>query len=285
MGESTIKSIHFEVKKQFVYIGVTAYSISYIFGIIVRDNRLGKNHNEKRDDVLYSKILLPVNAPPEYADPQTFVDELEKAEYRRGAIKNIRSDARILRKIIVGLPNELAQEELIALAERYVMENYVNIGMCTALAVHKGDNVTDPAKSNPHMHILTATRPVEPDGSGFSIYKERAWNARSNVSLWREQFAAMANTEYERKELSIQYDHRNFVRQGLDREAMKRLNRRDYECELRGELTRAGEANRARAARNAERERIKLELQRKENERRTIAQIQQEIDRGYEFER
>jgi hypothetical protein len=268
-----------------INIGSTAHCVSYQFGINAYDKLLGKYYYQSRDDVLFADILLPKDAAHEYSVPQTFIDEVEWAETRRGT-QRPRRDARTLRMFIGSLPQELPVEANIGLAKGYAM-SFIEQGMCAALAVHSS-KIATPEKYNPHMHMLLTTRPIEADGR-FSIYKGQTlglgWDNRGNIEKWRASFADMINQAYEQDDSKLRVDHRSFVRQGKNREALKWLNRRDYELELRGERTARGDENRAIMARNAERESAERERRRKENERETLRLIQQEIYHGWELER
>jgi hypothetical protein len=75
------------------------------------------------------------------------------------------------------------------------------MGMCAVVAIHEGRNENNPAFNNPHMHVLLTTRPINSEGNGFDQKKERNWNKRSYVTLWREQLATMINNAYERNGL------------------------------------------------------------------------------------
>lgn len=180
--------VHVEIKN--VSIGSTAAKVAYQRGERIQDERLGKVHDyTQREDVIFAEIITPQNASPKLLDPQVFVNLVEQAERRK--------DSRTLREITISLPNELSIKENIGLAKKYVTENFVNLGMCAALAVHEGHNV-DPEKNNPHIHVLLSTRPICSETGGFSAKKNRDWNQRSNVTLWRERLAMEINEAYKR---------------------------------------------------------------------------------------
>jgi hypothetical protein len=221
-----------------------AGKLGYHRGEKIRDNFLGKTYNYTcRRDVLHKEIILPKNAPREYSNPQIFINAVDKAEKRK--------DSQTLRAIIASLPNELSIEENIKLARKYVIENFVSAGMCASLAIHEGKN-RNPAKNNPHMHILLTLRPI--NGSvGFSAKKNRDWNSRANVARWRESLAALINEAYVRIGIKARVSHESYIKQGKKMEAKKYLSRFDYEREKRGIRTIRGDINRAIRARNTER--------------------------------
>ena len=92
------------------------------------------------------------------------------------------------------------------------------------------------------------------DHAGFEAKKNRTWNDRQNVEIWRQQWAAAQNRELERKGLHIRVNHESYERQGLDREATVHLGHEAAAMERRGLRTERGDHNRAVAARNMERE-------------------------------
>ena len=75
-----------------------------------------------------SEILLPVHAPPEYADRETLWNAAEKVE--RG------KKAQLAYSFDIALQNEFSMEENIALARQFLLEQFVSRGMIADFAVH-----------------------------------------------------------------------------------------------------------------------------------------------------
>ena len=109
----------------------------------------------RKGGVICSDILLPSHAPPEYADRQTLWNAVEKAE--RG------KNAQLAYSFDIALQNEFSLEENIALARRFLLENFVSRGMVVDFAVHQPDR-EDGGIPNPHFHVLCPIRPIEQDG-------------------------------------------------------------------------------------------------------------------------
>ena len=105
--------------------------------------------------MLHAEILLPPNAPPEYADRQTLWNAVEKVEKNK--------KAQLAYSFDIALQNELSTEENIALARCFVQENFVSRGMIADLVVHEPDK--ENGIPNPHFHVLTTMRPLNPDGT------------------------------------------------------------------------------------------------------------------------
>jgi ATP-dependent exoDNAse (exonuclease V) alpha subunit len=110
-----------------------------------------------KNGVVHTEILLPGNAPNEYADRAKLWNAVEMAEKNR--------NAQLAREVEIALPIELTQEQNLDLAREYVLDNFVSAGMCADICIHdKGDG-------NPHAHIMLTMRPL--DESGEWIGKQR----------------------------------------------------------------------------------------------------------------
>ncbi len=218
--------------------------ISYISGKKLRDHYNNITCYSQRRDVLYCKIFQPDKAPPYFNKLQNLCDEIDKAERRY--------DARTAREFKCSLPNELPSHELIQIVTDYIEDNFVNHGLCAVAAIHEGRNENDPSKNNPHVHIIVPARSVETDG--FSKKKDREWDNKKYIGIWREQWAIVQNRAYERNGLDIRVSHETLEVQGKkDREPTIHLCLADFQKEKRGEHTIAGDRKRAIAARNNER--------------------------------
>ena len=130
-------------------------------------------------------------------------------------------------------------EENIALARRFVQEHFVSKGMIADLAVHKPDK--ENGISNPHFHVMTTMRPLNPDGTwgskqrreyaldenGERIRDEKGdyvfnavhmtdWHEPETLERWREAWCRIVNDEFERKGMSDRIDHRSYEAQGIE---------------------------------------------------------------------
>ena len=124
-------------------------------------------------------------------------------------------------------------DENIALAQRFVQEHFVSKGMIADLAVHEPDK--ENGIPNPHFHVLTTMRPLNPDGSwvnkqrreyaldenGERIWDEKDdyvvnavhstdWHDLETLEHWREAWCQMVNAEFERKSLENRIGHRSY---------------------------------------------------------------------------
>lgn len=220
-----------------------------------------KNYSYKSGEVLAKGILLPPNAPPEYADRQTLWNAVEKAENQW--------NSQLARGIIMALPNEIPKEELEPLVRDYCREQFVSRGMIADFAIHdKGDG-------NPHAHILLTMRAMDENGKwlpkAHKVYdldengerirlpsgewksrKENTvdWNDKSNAELWRSKWAEAVNRVYEKHELPVRLDLRSFERQGKEELPTVHLGPAVAHMEQKGIRTEIGDYNREIKAHN-----------------------------------
>ena len=208
------------------------------------DEYSGKTFDYSRSsDYLHNGVSLPENAPPGFHDPLLLCDAIEKAERRY--------DARIGRTVWLTLQNNLTPEEWIEQVRDFVEEAFVSLGMCAIWAIHDSKNPDDPSKNNPNAHILLTDRPVDRDG--FCAKKDRTWNSKKHVRIWRKMWADTQNRMLESKGLE-KVSHDSLEVQNIKREPTIPLGRAAIEMEKRGIETEKGNKNREIKARNSERE-------------------------------
>lgn len=228
---------------------------NYISGERLYDSYEDRTYYRRREDVLYFKIFQPSQAPERFYDLQNLCDAVEMAEKRY--------DSRTAREIKASLPNELPLAELEQIVSEYVERNFTSYNLCVLVAVHEGNNELNPQHNNPHAHIILPMREVSSDG--FAPKKNRQWNHKRYIRIWREDWAGTVNRAYERAKLPLRVDAASLEVQGeYDREPTIHLSRIDWQKEKKGERTVAGDRKREIKARNEELERErKLQLERR----------------------
>ena len=217
------------------------------------------NDFTRKGGVLHTEILLPPNAPPEYADRQTLWNAVERAEKNK--------KAQLAYSFDIALQNELTMDENIALARRFVQEHFVSKGMIADLAVHEPDK--DNGIPNPHFHVLTTMRPLNPDGTwgnkqrreyaldenGERIRDEKGeyvfnavhttdWHEPETLERWREAWCQMVNNEFERKGIDARIDHHSYEAQGIEQIPTVHEGPLVQKMEKRGIRTQKGDLNR-----------------------------------------
>lgn len=201
----------------------------------------------RKGGVVYTEILLPPHAPREYADRQTLWNAVEAAE--RG------KNAQLAYSFDIALQNEFALEESIALARRFLLDNFVSRGMIADFAVHHPDKAG--GIENPHFHVLCPIRPLDPDGTWGAkqrrVYRENGkfdavpttdWGKPETLEEWRKAWAELCNTKFKDKGLECRIDHRSYERQGIDQAPTVHEGVAVRQMEAKGIATDKGERNR-----------------------------------------
>ena len=261
-------------------------SAAYRAGERLYSERYGEYSDyTRKGGVVYTEILLPPHAPREYADRQTLWNAVEAAE--RG------KNAQLAYSFDIALQNEFTLEENIALARRFLLDNFVSRGMIADFAVHRPDKAG--GIENPHFHVLCPTRPLNPDSSWgakqrrvyrkdgkFDAVPTTDWGKPETLEEWREAWAKLCNTKFKDRGLECRIDHRSYEKLGIDQAPTVHEGVAVRQMEARGIATDKGERNRwirsANAMLRTLREKIKamtvwLEEIRAESQSPTLAAL------------
>ena len=150
-----------------------------------------------------------------------------------------RVDAQLARELIIALPEELTRAENIALVQEFVRDNLTSKGMIADWVYHDKDG-------NPHIHLMTALRPLTEEGfgrktvpvlgrdgqplrvmrpdrqNGKIVYKQWAGD-KETMKAWKIAWAQTANRHLTLAGHDIRLDGRSYAEQGLDGFAQKHL--------------------------------------------------------------
>ena len=227
----------------------------------------------KKGGVVYSEILLPAHAPPEYSDRSTLWNSVEKAEKSR--------NAQLAREIEIALPAELDRKAQITLVCVYVRDTFVASGMCVDFSIH------DKNDGNPHAHIMLTIRPLNERGEwgakcrkeydldghgqriplssgGFKSHRVNTtdWNDPGKAEVWRAAWAVTCNRALEQIGRPERIDHRSYIRQGVQKISTVHMGVAATQMERRGLPTEKGTVNREIAAQNRLLKEIKARITR-----------------------
>ncbi|WP_233970755.1 MobQ family relaxase [Pectobacterium versatile] len=160
----------------------------------ITDDRTGNTYDfSHRTDLFHHQILAPVSAPAHIIESSTALwNEVEKVERQK--------DGQTARFFDVAIPCELSNEDKIKLVAEYCQKNFVDKGMTADIAFHDLDS------NNPHAHVMLTLKPITADGFGK---KERSWNDKKNVILWRESWSVIANRYLAATGSNERIDHRS----------------------------------------------------------------------------
>ena len=97
-------------------------SAAYRAGEALTSEYYGEKYDyTRKGGIVFSEILLPSHAPPEYADRETLWNAVEKAERRK--------DAQLAYSFDIALQNEFTMEENKAIVKEYLQEHFISRGM------------------------------------------------------------------------------------------------------------------------------------------------------------
>ncbi|EHL15023.1 hypothetical protein HMPREF9628_02308, partial [Peptoanaerobacter stomatis] len=209
----------------------------------------------RKGGIAHTEILLPQNAPQEFANRSVLWNSVEKIEKSK--------NSQLAREIEIALPKELNREKQIELVREYVKENFVKVGMCADIALH------DKNDGNPHAHILLTMRPLNEDktwgakskkeyildenGEKVKLkngnYKTRKinttdWNEQEKTEQWRKAWAGITNKYLEGNSIQEKVDHRSYERQGIEQIPTIHLGVSATQMEKKGITTDRGNINR-----------------------------------------
>ena len=221
----------------------------------------------RKKGVICSEILLPPHAPREFADRETLWNAVEHIEHGK--------KAQLAYSFEISLQNEFSLEENIALARKFLLDNFVSRGMTVDVAFHEKET-EKVGTPNPHFHFLCAIRPMNPDGTwGFKqrrVYRldedgnrirdqngkflfdavpTTDWGDPETLEYWRQAWADVCNAKFAEKGLDVRIDHRSYERQGLDLLPTIHEGAAVRAMEKKGIRTEKGEFNRWIKATNA----------------------------------
>lgn len=141
-------------------INSSVKSVAYVLRADLTDERRGRRHNftnYKAEDqyVVASGTVLPLDAPPEWSDPQVLWNAAE--------FFNDTKTGRPARGKRITLPKEFNDEQLISLCEALVV-NEQSEGRCVTWALHKSKTWNEESWYQPHLHIIETTNPCNSQG-------------------------------------------------------------------------------------------------------------------------
>lgn len=151
-----------------------------------------------REDVVFSAILLPEDAPDWAADRSQLWNTVDTTARRK--------DARLAKTIEAAITRDVPPEQREALLRDYAAP-YVALGCVADVAIHE-----DGTGHNPHVHILLTTRVLTHDGFGKKL---SAIEQRRFVKEARERWAELTNRYLKQAGSTLRVDHRSYKARGI----------------------------------------------------------------------
>ena len=275
---------------------------AYRSGTKIVDDEFGETHDyTRKGGVVFSEILLCVNAPSKYSDRQTLWNEVQKIEKQK--------NAQLCREVEVALPIEFSRNEQIEVVREYIKKNFTDKGMIADWSLH------DKSDGNPHAHILLTMRPLKPNGEWGAKRKDSYalddngnripvidqktgkqkigargrkmwerisiqstdWNDQTKAEEWRKSWADICN-EHLKGQAHI--DHRSYARQGKEQLPMLHESYAARKIVKRGGYSYIIEYNEQVRKFNRERELIDKGIAKVQNELKQLEQEKDDIQKG-----
>ena len=222
-----------------------------------------KHYPEKRG-IVHNEILLPANAPPEYADRNTLWNAAEAVEKQW--------NSQLARRWVLTIPREIPPDQYAVLVREFCEQQFVSKGMIVDFAIHD----TYPPGHNPHAHVMLTMRAMDEHGkwlpksrkvydldengeriklpSGrWKSHKEDTvdWNDQKYAEIWRQGWADTANRYLEAIGSPERLDLRSYARQGIDKIPTVHMGPAVSQLEKKGIQTNIGNLNRDIKAANS----------------------------------
>jgi len=187
-----------------------------------------KHYPEKRG-IVHNEILLPANAPQEYADRNTLWNAAEAVEKQW--------NSQLARRWVLTIPREIPPDQYAVLVREFCEQQFVSKGMIADFAIHD----PHPPGHNPHAHVLLTMRAMDEHGkwlpksrkvydldengeriklpSGrWKSHKEDTvdWNDQKYCEIWRHEWEVIQNRYLDANDRPERVDLRSYARQGLE---------------------------------------------------------------------
>ena len=275
---------------------------AYRSGTKIVDDEFGETHDyTRKGGVVFSEVLLCINAPSTYSDRQTLWNEVQKIEKQK--------NAQLCREVEVALPIEFPRDEQIEVVREYIKKNFTNKGMIADWSLH------DKSDGNPHAHILLTMRPLKQNGEWGAKRKDSYalddngnripvidpktgkqkigargrkmwerisiqstdWNDQTKAEEWRKSWADICNKHLKGQ---AHIDHRSYARQGKEQLPMLHESYAARKIVKRGGYSYIVEYNEQVRKFNRERELIDKGIAEVQNELKQLEQEKDDIQKG-----
>lgn len=165
-----------------------------------------------RQDVVFSRIVLPDDAPAWAADRQILWNKVDLAAQRK--------DARLAKVIEAAIMRDVPSGRRVDLILAFVAP-YTALGCVADVAIHE-----DGTGHNPHVHVLLTTRRLTAEGFAAKL---AALDQRNFVKQARKRWADLTNQFLQEAGSSVRVDHRSYRARGIGAEPTQHRGPNDVE--------------------------------------------------------
>ncbi|MDR6643562.1 hypothetical protein J2X57_002783 [Luteibacter sp. 1214] len=231
---------------------------AYRLGLKLTDERTGETHDFKKrkagEEIVRAVTVAPSGAPGWASDPQALWNRVEASENRKDA--QVARDYRV--PIPLGLTDEQAGDLAVDLAEfiRDALGVPVSVGLHRDADRDALGNVKPDHQQGFHAHLYFPTRPLVlaagtgagegggDTGHGFGPKLAMLSNKRQSaewVEAFNEKWAELSNEYLAAADLPPVFDHRSYVRQGVDAVPQPKMGTAATAMERKGMATARGD--------------------------------------------
>lgn len=194
----------------------------------MKNERYDQDHDfsSKRGNI-HSEFALPSDAPA-WAITLSGLTAVEASEafWNKVEASENRFDSQLAREMTLALPVEFSREQNISLVREFVETNFSSKGIVADWAYHD-------IKGNPHVHVMTALRPLTDEGlgpknvraydgegnpkfskNGHALYRQFAGD-KELIPALRESWAETQNHHLAMHGFDIRVDHRSYAERGI----------------------------------------------------------------------
>lgn len=137
-----------------------------------------------KEDLVFTDILLPADAPEWMKSHKSLIAGLEAAEGRK--------DSRTAMSLTLSIPREIPQNEWQKFSRDFIHQEITAKGFVAVVAAHN-PGAAD-GREQPHLHVVFSTRALDSTTeTGLSVSKSRYLYDPASVRGVRERFAAYTN--------------------------------------------------------------------------------------------
>lgn len=228
--------------------------VAYRLGLRLYDRRAGQWHDFRRravgEEIVRALTIAPEGAPDWASDPDELWNRAEAAERRK--------DAQVARDYRIPIPFGLTDAQAGGLAEAMARFISAELGTAVSMGLHRDADVDALGQVKPserqgfHAHLYFPTRRIDctggaGDGNGSGMGEKLAVlsNKRTSaefVERFNARWAELSNQFTEAAGLVADYDHRSYVRMGVEQTPQPSLGAPAVAMERKGFFTRKGDA-------------------------------------------
>jgi MobA/MobL family len=182
-----------------------------------RDIRTGLLHNySDRQDVLYSEIFTPKNAPAWAHERGELWNHVEEAEKRK--------DSRLAKDIDASLPWQLDTKHRDYMIKDFAYE-LTRKGLIVDANIHDAhDGGSD---KNIHVHLMVTTRTI--DETGFAKGKLLELDKEETLEHWRERWAEIGAKQLEKMGFTLEAERWRHGHRTMEEQKAAAIERGDLE--------------------------------------------------------